>query len=158
VDKWIDDAGTEYSGTIALTAGQKYDIRLDYFENNGDANAKLEWASVSQVREVIPKNQLYSTASAAVAAKVAEVPTAVPATTFAVDPNPFNNNVTVKVGKAAAGDKLFVRVYNMNGVEVITPVVINNGQQIDLSKLPAGVYIVKVMAGHEVLSKKIIKF
>ncbi|WP_343670119.1 PA14 domain-containing protein [Chitinophaga sp.] len=155
VDKWLDDAGIEYSGSITLTAGQKYDIRLDYFENNGDANAKLEWSSASQIREVIPKNQLYSTAAAAVAAKIAAAVPAVSKTFLTVTPNPFNNNITVKT---SSGEKLFVRIYSISGVEVIAPAVINNGQQIDLSKLPAGVYVVNVMVGHEVFSKKIIKY
>jgi len=62
VDKWVDDWGIEYTGTITLTANQKYDIRLEYFENNGGAAAKLEWSSPSQAREVVPTSQLYSNA------------------------------------------------------------------------------------------------
>jgi len=62
VDKWIDDWGIEYTGTISLTAGQKYDIKLEYFEDNGGASCKLEWSSLSQAREVVPQSQLYSNA------------------------------------------------------------------------------------------------
>jgi len=62
VDKWIDDWNIEYTGTIALTAGQKYEIRLEYFENNGGAACKMEWSSPSQPREVVPQSQLYSNA------------------------------------------------------------------------------------------------
>jgi hypothetical protein len=60
VDKWVDDWGIEYTGTIALTGGQKYDIKLEYFENNGGAACKMEWSSASQAREVVPQSQLYS--------------------------------------------------------------------------------------------------
>jgi len=60
IDKWISDYGIEYSGTITLKAGQKYDIKLEYFENDGGANCKLEWSSQLQTREVVPKNQLYA--------------------------------------------------------------------------------------------------
>jgi hypothetical protein len=67
VDKWIDDWGVEYTGTIALTAGQKYEIKLEYFENFGGANCKLEWSSASQARQVIPQSQLYSNNLPAVA-------------------------------------------------------------------------------------------
>ncbi len=59
IDQWADNWGTEYTGTIALTAGQKYEIKLEYFENNGGANCKLEWSSFLQSREVIPQSQLY---------------------------------------------------------------------------------------------------
>ncbi len=62
IDKWIDDWGTEYTGTILLTSGQKYDIRVEYFEDNGGANCKMEWSSLLQAREVVPQSQLYSNA------------------------------------------------------------------------------------------------
>jgi predicted alpha-1,6-mannanase (GH76 family) len=64
INKWNDDGGTEVSGTITLDAGQKYDVRLEYFENGGGAKAKLEWSSPLQVREVIATSQLYSTVTA----------------------------------------------------------------------------------------------
>jgi len=60
IDQWADQPATEYSGTIALVAGQRYDIRLDYYENGGQASAKLEWSSPSQTRQVVPQSQLYS--------------------------------------------------------------------------------------------------
>jgi glucosylceramidase len=58
VDKWLDDV-SENTGTITLVAGQKYEIKLEYFENNGGATCKLEWSSFLQDREVIPQTQLY---------------------------------------------------------------------------------------------------
>ena len=60
VDKWFDDGGTEYSGTIALTAGQKYDIKLEYYENGGGAKVQLQWSSISQVKQTVPTSQLFS--------------------------------------------------------------------------------------------------
>jgi hypothetical protein len=59
IDNWTDHAPTENSGTIALTAGTKYNIDMDYYENGGGAVAKLEWSSTSQSRQVIPQTQLY---------------------------------------------------------------------------------------------------
>ena len=59
IDHWADQGGTEWSGSIALTAGQKYDIRMDYYENGGGAAAQLRWSSPSQVKEAIPATQLY---------------------------------------------------------------------------------------------------
>ena len=60
IDKWLPDYGIEYQGTIALKAGQKYDIKLEYFEKDGGANCKLEWSSPTQTREVVAKSQLYA--------------------------------------------------------------------------------------------------
>lgn len=59
INNWTDHAPTDNSGTIALTAGQQYDIRMDYYENGGGAVAKLQWASPSQAKQVIPQTQLY---------------------------------------------------------------------------------------------------
>jgi hypothetical protein len=60
IDKWIPDYGVEYTGTINLKAGVKYDIRLEYFEKDGGANCKLEWSSPTQAREVVATSQLYA--------------------------------------------------------------------------------------------------
>jgi YVTN family beta-propeller protein len=59
IDSFIDQAATERVGTIALTAGQKYDIVMEYFENGGDAVATLSWSSASQAKQIIPQTQLY---------------------------------------------------------------------------------------------------
>jgi regulation of enolase protein 1 (concanavalin A-like superfamily) len=59
IDQWVDDWNVTYTGTIALTAGQKYDIKMEYFENYGGASALLEWSSPSQARQVIPQSQLF---------------------------------------------------------------------------------------------------
>ncbi|HEX8852058.1 MAG TPA: PA14 domain-containing protein, partial [Pyrinomonadaceae bacterium] len=59
VNEWSDRAPTESSGTIQLTAGQKYDIRMEYYENGGAATAKLLWSSPRQTKQVIPQTQLY---------------------------------------------------------------------------------------------------
>ncbi len=63
IDKWVNQAATPWSGTIALTAGRRYAIRMEYFDNTGGGLASLQWSSASQVREVIPQGQLFSTST-----------------------------------------------------------------------------------------------
>ena len=63
VDNWSVHAPVENSGTIALQAGQKYDIRMEYYENAVGAVAQLSWSSPSQAKEIIPASQLYSVAT-----------------------------------------------------------------------------------------------
>jgi hypothetical protein len=58
IDKWIDQGWTEWSGQIALQAGQRYSIKLEFYEHWGGAIAKLLWSSPSQPKEVIPASQL----------------------------------------------------------------------------------------------------
>jgi len=59
INSWINQAATESSGTIALTANQKYDIMMEYFENTGAAVAQLSWSSLGQAKQIIPQTQLY---------------------------------------------------------------------------------------------------
>jgi glucose/arabinose dehydrogenase len=61
VNNWTDHAITENSGTIALTAGQRYDIRMEFYENGGLATARLLWSSVSTPKAVVPMASLYPT-------------------------------------------------------------------------------------------------
>ena len=60
VDNWTDHAPTENTGTIALLAGVKYDIRLEFYENGGGATARLFWSSPSQAREIVPQSRLFA--------------------------------------------------------------------------------------------------
>ncbi|MEH1854499.1 MAG: PA14 domain-containing protein, partial [Nostoc sp.] len=63
INKFTDQSATEYSGSIALVAGQKYDIKLEYYDNQYEAVSQLAWSSASQTKEIIPQSQLYSSAS-----------------------------------------------------------------------------------------------
>ncbi|MEO1744549.1 MAG: PQQ-dependent sugar dehydrogenase [Cyanobacteria bacterium J06629_9] len=60
IDQFIDQAPTNHTGQITLQAGQKYDIRMDYYENSGGAVAQLAWSSASQPLQIVPQSQLYS--------------------------------------------------------------------------------------------------
>ncbi|MBD2036614.1 hypothetical protein H6F76_16510 [Leptolyngbya sp. FACHB-321] len=59
IDNWADHDLTEDSGTIALAAGQNYDIKLEYYERAGGATAQLLWSSPTQAKEIIPASQLF---------------------------------------------------------------------------------------------------
>jgi len=74
INNWTDHASTVDSNTITLTAGVKYDIEMNYYENTGGAIAKLEWSSASQPREIIPQTQLYPVISDANIPQTATAP------------------------------------------------------------------------------------
>lgn len=57
IDQW-GTAGT-HTGTIALTAGQLYDIKIEHFENTGNAGLTLKWSSTSQPEQIVPAKYLY---------------------------------------------------------------------------------------------------
>jgi hypothetical protein len=60
VNNWTDHGPTEDSGTIALVAGQKYDVWMEYYENGGGATIELLWSSPSTPKQIVPQSQLYS--------------------------------------------------------------------------------------------------
>ncbi len=59
IDQWNDHAATVHTGQIDLAAGVLYDIRMEYYENAGDAVAELSWAGPGQSLQIIPATQLY---------------------------------------------------------------------------------------------------
>jgi len=65
VDKGIDQPLTEWSGMIDLVAGQRYSIRLEYYDNTGQAVAKLLWSSPSTPKQIVPADRLSPTAAPA---------------------------------------------------------------------------------------------
>jgi len=61
INSWTSSSTTQSkSGKITLVAGQKYAIKMEYYENTGSALAKLSWSSASQAKQIIPQLRLYS--------------------------------------------------------------------------------------------------
>ena len=61
INQWTAHTLAEYNGSIALVAGVKYDIQLEYFNSTGNAEAHLSWMSPNQSKVIIPQNRLYPT-------------------------------------------------------------------------------------------------
>ncbi|MHB1156682.1 MAG: PA14 domain-containing protein [Phycisphaerales bacterium] len=53
IDNWTPHTTQTDTGVYAMTAGETYDIRMEYYENNAGAVAKLSWSSPSTPLEVI---------------------------------------------------------------------------------------------------------
>lgn len=60
VDDWSDSWARDLCGTIALTAGQKHSLKLEWYENVGAAVARLSWESPSRSKQIIPTGSLYT--------------------------------------------------------------------------------------------------
>ncbi|MCY9658853.1 PA14 domain-containing protein [Paenibacillus chondroitinus] len=55
IDHWVNDWDKEQtSSPIALVAGKKYDIKVEYFENDGGSNLYLRWGSPSVPKQIVP--------------------------------------------------------------------------------------------------------
>jgi PA14 domain len=59
IDRWMNQTAVIQSTPIALVAGRRYDIKMEYFEATGTARAKLSWASTSQPMEIVPAACLF---------------------------------------------------------------------------------------------------
>jgi hypothetical protein len=59
INDWVDRGPTQSTSTpIALNAGKKYDIKMEYYENGGGAVAELRWSSASTPMQIIPSEAL----------------------------------------------------------------------------------------------------
>lgn len=61
INSWSGDynPAAELSGQIALVAGQKYNLRLEFRDNAYNAESRLSWSSTSQGKQIVPTTQLY---------------------------------------------------------------------------------------------------
>ncbi|MBC7629037.1 PA14 domain-containing protein [Ferruginibacter sp.] len=146
VDKWIDQGATEYQATVHLAACTAYPIRIEYYQNQGDAVCKLEWSGPVTDRHVVPSAQLFIPD---------EVKTSQP---FAIYPNPANDLITIATkNNFTQGD--LVLIYNMLGQklsETSSGLAGINKINIAVAKLAAGVYVATIVSNGTRLSVKFI--
>ncbi len=69
-DAWRVADSTEISGEIQLNAGQRYDLRLEYYDNLGPARLRVSWTGPGIPKSIVPRNQLH----AALGTKPANIP------------------------------------------------------------------------------------
>jgi hypothetical protein len=96
INAWLyQSAPTAFSGSIALTAGQLYDIQLEYFQGGGGSSLKLYWAAPGQAYQIVPQSQLYSgqTPTAATPQFLPDSGTFFPSVTVALTESTYNAEV-----------------------------------------------------------------
>jgi hypothetical protein len=59
VDNWTDHGSTLDNGVIELTGGRRYPIKLEYYENGGDAVCILMWTGPGISQAPIPSTNLW---------------------------------------------------------------------------------------------------
>lgn len=68
INQWVNQGPTETAGTpIILTAGNRYDVTLEFYEAGGGAEVALRWQANGQAKALIPAYRLFPTAAASVA-------------------------------------------------------------------------------------------
>lgn len=59
VDNWVNQSAKEKSATISLSGGQKYSVKIEYYENTRTALMQFLWSSPSISKQIVPMSQLY---------------------------------------------------------------------------------------------------
>jgi hypothetical protein len=159
IDQWIDNWDITYSGTIALQAGQKYDIKIEYFENYGGANIKFEWQSPTQAREVVPQSQLYTSPPAVNGARINVTETnqaiddAEESELFAVYPNPTADELIIQSSKKL----IEVGLLDGTGKIQFQSYERTNKLLIHVKHYPKGLYFIKARTeGNQMMYRKLI--
>lgn len=70
IDEWYEHAESTSSGVVYFEAGKRYPIRIDYYQNRGDASIRMLWSSPATPRQPIPRSQMYSTQSTTTAGEL----------------------------------------------------------------------------------------
>lgn len=60
IDDWTTHSAKVDNAKIDLQAGQMYDIKIEYYQEDGLSRAELYWSSDRQKSEIIPQKQLYN--------------------------------------------------------------------------------------------------
>jgi len=169
IDNWTLHPSTENSGTITLAAGVKYDIVIEYFENEYDAVAALSWSSASTPKAIVPQSQLFPPASSATrvatmstdAAKATAADIPVITVKTGIAPNPVVNGQLLRVNiNSAQAAPATIEVVNVNG-HLVYAQRINLASGLTTSNLPTaglakGFYIVRVVSGDVIRNFKLV--
>jgi len=59
LENWTDHGSTHDAGDISLKGGQRYPIKLEWYENGGGAICQLSWEGPTMPRQIIPSGYLW---------------------------------------------------------------------------------------------------
>ncbi|QHT65776.1 T9SS type A sorting domain-containing protein [Rhodocytophaga rosea] len=141
INNW-NRSHSETNGNITLTAGQKYSIKIEYFEDGGGAISKLYWSSARQAKQIIPKNYLYPLSSSN--GRVGNDIETVKAENIQLYPNPAKGllNIVFPYGADEVVEVSFIDNLSITR-KTVQGVISKNTLTINLQELPTGIYIVR---------------
>ncbi|MGE0614099.1 MAG: PA14 domain-containing protein [Bacteriovoracia bacterium] len=65
IDNWTGHSATENSGVVYLVGGERYTVRLEYYENTGNSVIGLKWSAPGLAKQIIPNSALFAPGSTA---------------------------------------------------------------------------------------------
>ena len=131
-----------YTGKIySLTAGEKYDITIEYLEKTGIAQCKMEWASAFLPREVVPQSRLYKNLSGTgffAGNVVSHLKIYGAKGILNVEKQDYNN------------EEIVLNIYDLYGKTLLQRNIRSEKTQLDISSLARGIYLISVRTNQEV--------
>lgn len=131
IDRWVDQGPIEWSsGVLSLIGGEKYPIRLEYYERGGGAMMGLFWSNTSLGKEIIPTSQLYPLIINSLGEE----------DKILIYPNPGSSQVYLQWQQVRTG---WISIRDMSGREVFRNFFnASNKLTFSAEDFPKGVYIV----------------
>ena len=114
---------------------------IEYFEEAGGANIRLQWSSNLETKEVIPQSQLYS-----------EIISALP-DIEGVNLTPYPNPVSNVLHLRGLDNPAPLEIYNSQGVKISEQI----GTSVNTGQLPIGLYYLQFEQDGKLHSFKFIK-
>lgn len=143
IDKWTGNQGIAYSATVKLDVAQKYDLKLEYYDNRGAASCKLEWASAFESREVIPQSQLFKDISSTGLISIDD------AEQLKVFPSKLEKGmVNIELKDAGRYEKM-VYVHDLSGKLLMSQSFAGNHFQVNMTNYAKGVYLISVQSNRQ---------
>jgi hypothetical protein len=60
INNWTDhSSATNTSAAVALTAGTKYAVTIEYYERGGSATMRFQWSYPGVATQVVPASRLF---------------------------------------------------------------------------------------------------
>lgn len=145
VDKWIPQGLTEWSGPLIVQAGQRYRVKVEYFELAGNAAAKLQWSSARTPKQVIPQSQLF-------ASPITGTEPIGPDNSITVYPQPVEKELFISLNSAKTKSREFA-ILDILG-KIIMRGEWDTNYGIDVRDLAPGIYFLKTDSGNNKFVKK----
>ncbi|MBO0939685.1 right-handed parallel beta-helix repeat-containing protein [Fibrella sp. HMF5335] len=155
IDNWNDHPPTSNtSGGLALVGGQKYSIRLEYYESGVGALARLQWSYGGQGQQLVPQSRLYPASSARLASiELNALPQPV------VFPVPARSELQLRY-YSATGGKATLQLTNVAAQPVLEAtydlVAGENLISMPVQNLMRGVYLLRLVDSNKRLTWKVV--
>ena len=159
INDWNGHPVTTNTGTINLAAGQRYDIRMEYFDSGAEAVAKLWWTYSGQTQQVVPKKRLYPASSASARAAIISENTPEALLSMQIYPIPAQESIWVRYNAETDGEAT-VQLTNIAAVPVLQitqPIIAGeNRLKLDVAQFSHGIYLLTLTQGDRRLSRRVV--